>query len=119
VISVAACPNDEWQQLTRTATAEQLFNGYLGARQSSAPSSSSSSPAASGSRSGRRVPPAGWLAGWLAGGEAVAAQDVEIAVLERGQPGDVLVPDLVAFGAELRDGSVDVSGRPEHRGVQD
>jgi hypothetical protein len=39
-------------------------------------------------------------------GEAVAAQDVQIPVLERGQPGHVLVPDVVALGAELDDGGM-------------
>jgi hypothetical protein len=29
-------------------------------------------------------------------------------VLERGEPGDVLVTDLMALGAELGDGGVDV-----------
>lgn len=58
-------------------------------------------------------------AGWGGGGEAVAAEHVEILVLERGEPGDVLVPDLVVLRAELGDGGVDVPGRPEHHGVQD
>jgi hypothetical protein len=31
-------------------------------------------------------------------------------VLERGEPGDILVSDLVALGAELGDGVVDVAG---------
>jgi hypothetical protein len=47
--------------------------------------------------------------------EAVAAQDVEVAVVERGQAGDVLVADLVALSTERGDGGVDVPGRPEHR----
>ncbi|OKH94812.1 hypothetical protein AB852_11575 [Streptomyces uncialis] len=33
--------------------------------------------------------------------------------------GDVLVPQLVALGAELDDGGVDVAGGPEHDGVED
>ena len=37
----------------------------------------------------------------LGGGEVVPAQDVQILVLERGEPGDVLVADLVALRAEL------------------
>lgn len=36
--------------------------------------------------------------------EPVAAREVDVPVLERGEPGDVLVLDLVAFGAELGDG---------------
>lgn len=40
-------------------------------------------------------------------------------MLERGEPGDVLVPDLVALGAQLDDSGVDVQGRPEDHGVQD
>lgn len=52
-------------------------------------------------------------------GEAVAAQYVEVAVLEPGQSGDVLVPDLVTLGAELGDRDIDVSGRPKRDGVQD
>jgi hypothetical protein len=36
-------------------------------------------------------------------GEAVAPQDVEVPVLERGQPGDVLVTDLVPLGANAGD----------------
>lgn len=51
-------------------------------------------------------------------GRAVAAKHVEIAVPERGERGDVLIPDLVVLRAELGDGGVDVPGRPEH-GVQD
>jgi hypothetical protein len=39
------------------------------------------------------------------GTEAVAAEHVEVSVLERGEAGGVLVPDIVAFGAELRDGA--------------
>ena len=54
----------------------------------------------------------------LRGGEAVSAEQVEVLVFERGEPGHVLVSDLVALGAELSDSSVDVSGRPEHDGVQ-
>jgi hypothetical protein len=37
-------------------------------------------------------------------------------VLERREPGDVLVADLVALGAELGDGGVDVPGGP--RGIR-
>ncbi len=51
--------------------------------------------------------------------KAVAAEQVQVAVLERGEPGDVLVPDLVALGLELGDGGVDVLRRPEHDGVED
>jgi hypothetical protein len=40
-------------------------------------------------------------------------------VLERGERGDVLLADLVALGLELGDGGVDVTGRPEHDGVED
>jgi hypothetical protein len=40
-------------------------------------------------------------------------------VLERREPGDVLVADLVALGAELGDGGVDVPGGPQHDGVED
>ncbi len=78
------------------------------------PSSSSSSSGVSGSRSGRRG-----ADGRDAGGEAVAAEQVQVAVLERGQARDVLVPDLVALGTELGDGGVDVLRRPEHDGVED
>nr|WP_235990725.1 hypothetical protein [Streptomyces ureilyticus] len=45
----------------------------------------------------------------LGGGEVVAAQDVQVLVLERGEPGDVLVADLVALGAELGDGGFAIS----------
>lgn len=45
---------------------------------------------------------------------------VAVAVLEWGQAGGVLVPDLVALGSEQGDRGVDdVKGRPEHDGVQD
>lgn len=54
-----------------------------------------------------------------AGGEAVAAEQVQVAVLERGEPGDVLVPDLVALDFQLGDGGVDVAGCPERDGVED
>jgi hypothetical protein len=37
-------------------------------------------------------------------GEAAAAQDVEVLVLERGQPGHVLVTDLMTLRAKLDDG---------------
>jgi hypothetical protein len=52
------------------------------------------------------------------GGEAVAAEHVEVAVLEWREPGDVLVPQLVSLGAELGDGGVDVLRGPEHDGVE-
>ncbi|EGJ73742.1 putative transposase Tn3 family protein [Streptomyces sp. Tu6071] len=54
-----------------------------------------------------------------AGGEAVAAEQVQVAVLERGQTGNVLVADLVALGAELGDGDVEVLRRPQHNAVED
>ncbi|MDT0318550.1 hypothetical protein RNC47_09405 [Streptomyces sp. DSM 44918] len=38
------------------------------------------------------------------GGETVTAEQVQVAVLERGEPGDVLVPDLVAPRLQLGDG---------------
>lgn len=38
---------------------------------------------------------------------------------ERGKAGDVLVADVVALGAELGDGGVDVLRGPEHDGVED
>jgi hypothetical protein len=44
--------------------------------------------------------------------EQVAAQEVDVPVLERGEPGDVLVLDLVALSAELGDGRVEVAGVP-------
>ena len=53
------------------------------------------------------------------GGEAVAAEHIEILVLERGQAGDVLVADLVALVAQLVDGGVDVPGGPQHDGAED
>lgn len=40
-------------------------------------------------------------------------------MFERGEPGDVLLAGLVALGAELGDGGVDVLRRPEHDGVED
>jgi hypothetical protein len=40
-------------------------------------------------------------------------------VLERGEAGDVLVPDLVAVGLQLGDGGGDVPGRPQHDGLED
>jgi hypothetical protein len=49
---------------------------------------------------------AGPGAGWR--GEAVAAQDVEVLELQRGQAGDILIADLVALGAQLGDRVVDV-----------
>ncbi len=59
-------------------------------------------------------------AGGRGGGvEAVAAEHVEVRVLERGKAGDVLVPQLVALGAELGDGGVDVLRGPEDDGVED
>jgi hypothetical protein len=39
--------------------------------------------------------------------EQVAAQEVDVPVLERGEPGDVLVLDGVALGAEPGNSSVD------------
>jgi non-ribosomal peptide synthetase component E (peptide arylation enzyme) len=40
-------------------------------------------------------------AGRGGGGEAVTAERVEVAVLERGEPGDVLVADFVALNTKL------------------
>jgi hypothetical protein len=45
--------------------------------------------------------------------ERVAAQEVDVPVLERGQAGDVFVLDVVALGAELGDGGVQVAGVPQ------
>lgn len=39
-------------------------------------------------------------------------------MLERGQPGDVPVLDLVTLGTESGDGGVDVASRPGHDGVE-
>ncbi|GHJ26887.1 hypothetical protein TPA0910_13200 [Streptomyces hygroscopicus subsp. sporocinereus] len=46
-------------------------------------------------------------------GDAVAAEQVQVLMLERGEPGDVLVPEFVTLGPELGDGGVDVAGGPE------
>ncbi|GLX41889.1 hypothetical protein Sros01_79610 [Streptomyces roseochromogenus] len=43
----------------------------------------------------------------------------EAAVLERGEPGDVLVPDLVALGAEPGGCGGRVHRHPERDGVED
>ncbi len=51
--------------------------------------------------------------------EQVAAQEVDVPVLERREAGDVLVLDVVALGAELDDGSVQVAGVPQDDGVED
>lgn len=40
-------------------------------------------------------------------------------VLERGEAGDVLVLDVVALGAELGDGGIQVAGVPQDDGVED
>ncbi|WUX20239.1 hypothetical protein OG207_41845 [Streptomyces sp. NBC_01439] len=53
------------------------------------------------------------------GGEAEAAEQVRVAVLERGRVGDVLLYDLGALAPQLGDGGVDVLRRPEHDGVED
>ncbi|GLV79920.1 hypothetical protein Shyhy02_79200 [Streptomyces hygroscopicus subsp. hygroscopicus] len=45
-------------------------------------------------------------------GDAVAAEQVQVLMLERGEPGDVLVPEFVTLGTELDDGGVDVADRP-------
>jgi len=42
-----------------------------------------------------------------------------VPVLERGEPGDVLVLDAVALGAQLRDGGVEVAGVPQDDGIED
>ncbi|KUN76525.1 hypothetical protein AQJ64_36690 [Streptomyces griseoruber] len=80
----------------------------------STPSSSSSSSGPSGSRSGRRSP--------AAGVEAVKLERpsrFRLRCLSGESPGDVLLADLVALGLGLGDGGVDVTGRPEHDGVED
>ncbi len=46
-------------------------------------------------------------------GEAVAAWDVEVAVLERGRPGHVLIPDPVSLGTRPGHRGVDVARRPQ------
>lgn len=43
----------------------------------------------------------------------------EVGAHERGQPGDVLIKDGVALGAEGRDGGVEVDGVPQDYAVQD
>lgn len=40
-------------------------------------------------------------------------------VSEKGAPGDVPVLDVMALGAELSDGGVQVAGAPQHHGVED
>jgi len=45
--------------------------------------------------------------------------DVQVAAYERGQPGDVLVEDLVAKGTKAPEGGVHVQGVPEHHAVED
>lgn len=40
-------------------------------------------------------------------------------VLERGEAGNVLVPDLVALGTQLGDGGVQVARVPQPDGVED
>ncbi len=49
----------------------------------------------------------------------MAAERVQVAVRERGEPCGILVPDLVALGAEPGDDGVDVLRRPQHDGVED
>jgi hypothetical protein len=53
-------------------------------------------------RPGAYLPPT--PTGWR---EAAAAQDVEVLVLERGQPGHVLVTDLMTLRAKLDDGGAE------------
>src|SRR5579884_3308089 len=50
--------------------------------------------------------------------EQVAAQEADVSVLERGEPGDVLVLDGVALGAEPGSSSVQVAGVPQHDGIE-
>lgn len=40
-------------------------------------------------------------------------------MLQRGEPSGVLVPDLVALGADLGDSGVDVPSGPQLHGVED
>lgn len=51
-------------------------------------------------------------------GEGVAAEEVDVVVLEGGQPGEQLVGDGKAVGRELLDGGVDVEAVEQHHGVQ-
>jgi hypothetical protein len=43
---------------------------------------------------------------------------MEIAVLERGEPGDDRVANFVSLDTELADGGVDVPGRPQRNGIR-
>lgn len=47
-----------------------------------------------------------------------AAEHVDVVAYERGQPGDVLVPDIEAVLAELGDGGVHVAGVEQHECVE-
>jgi hypothetical protein len=54
--------------------------------------------------------------------ELVAAQEVDVPVLERGESGDVLVLEAVALRAELAeldDGGVQIARGPQDHGVED
>src|ERR1035441_1537897 len=53
------------------------------------------------------------------GGEGVATQAVEVRVPERGQPGDSLVAHGLAAAAQALDDGVEVTGIPQHDGVED
>ena len=51
--------------------------------------------------------------------EVVAAQDADVGVHERRYVGQILVPDLLASLAQVRDRLVEVERIPEGDGVQD
>ena len=50
--------------------------------------------------------------------EGEGAEHQDVLVLERGEPGEVVVVDLAATVAEVGDGVVHVLGVPEHEDVQ-
>ena len=67
-----------------------------------------------------------WVPQWAqgvggrdAGGEAAAAKQVQVEVLERGQPRDVLVAQLMALALQLGNGGVDVLRGLQSDGVED
>jgi hypothetical protein len=53
------------------------------------------------------------------GGKGVATQAVEVRAPERGQPGGSLVAHGLAAAAQALDDGVEVTGIPQHDGVED
>src|SRR5260370_25120874 len=51
-------------------------------------------------------------------GERERTEEVDVVVLEWGQPGDQVVGDREAAGGQVLDGRVDVQGVEQHHGVE-